>query len=274
MGIYGHTYFKSILLKSLMNKQELIKKITEKKEFSQLPKKDVELAFNKFERRECSDEEKIRLTRDLLRKVYSAFASEKLLNIKEKEEEWFLRKHLSTRERMNSYQELYTRVLGDINGKNCSVIDLGSGINGFSYKFFPDKIKVNYTSVEAVGQLVNLINFYFKKNKLNAHAIHESLFNLEEIIRLIRRCDKPKIVFLFKVIDSLEMIESDYSKNFLENIVPLCDKIIVSFATRSMIRKDKFKVNRRWIIDFIKNNFKLIEDFELGGERYIIFKMR
>ena len=35
--------FKSDLLKNLMNKAELIKKIMQKKEFSQLSKKDVEL---------------------------------------------------------------------------------------------------------------------------------------------------------------------------------------------------------------------------------------
>jgi hypothetical protein len=41
-----------------MNKEELIKKITEKKEFSQLPKKDVEMAFNKFDKTKYIDEEK------------------------------------------------------------------------------------------------------------------------------------------------------------------------------------------------------------------------
>jgi hypothetical protein len=46
----------------------------------------------------------------------------------------------------------------------------------------------------------------------------------------------------------------------------------VSFATRSMIRQDKFKVNRKWIINFIDENFILLEDFEIGNERYIIFK--
>ena len=61
---------------------EIFKQITKKKEFSQLPKKDVELAFSHFEKRQCSDEEKIRLTRDLLRKVFSAFTSGKLLSLK------------------------------------------------------------------------------------------------------------------------------------------------------------------------------------------------
>jgi hypothetical protein len=255
-----------------MNKEEIKERIVSKREFSKIPEEDIWLVYKKFERRQCSEEEKIRLTRDLLRKVYSAFTSGKLLNIKDKSEEWFLRKHLSTRERLNSYPELYKKLFLGL--KNCSVIDLGSGINGFSYKFFPKKLEVNYVSVEAVGQFVDLMNFYFKKDNLNAKAIHESLFNLKKIKELIESCKKPRIIFLFKVIDSLEMVERDYSKRLLEEITLLCEKIVVSFATRSMMKQDRFRVNRKWIIDFIKENFKLLEDFELGNERYILFKAK
>ncbi|MEK6833519.1 MAG: hypothetical protein AABY32_05730 [Nanoarchaeota archaeon] len=256
-----------------MNREETLNEIMRgKKEFSRIPEKDIWLAYEKFERRQCSEEEKIRLTRDLLRKVYSAFVSGKLLNIKDKDEEWFLRKHLSTRERLNSYKELYEKLIK--NTKECSIIDLGSGINGFSYKLFPKRTKVDYTAVEAVGQLVDLMNFYFENNKLNAKAIHESLFEIDKIKKIIQDCKKPRIVFLFKVIDSLEMLERDYSKKLLKEIVPLCEKVIISFATKSMIRQDKFKVNRKWIIDFIKENFELLEDFNLGNERYVVFKKK
>ncbi|MCX6750215.1 MAG: hypothetical protein NTZ83_02055 [Candidatus Pacearchaeota archaeon] len=164
-----------------MNREEIMKGIISKKEFSKIPEKDIWLAYKKFERRECSEEEKIRLTRDLLRKVYSAFTSGKLLNIKDKSEEWFLRKHLSTRERLNYYPEIYKKLFQNL--ENCSVIDLGSGVNGFSYKYFPKG--TSYLAIEAVGQFVDLMNFYFEKNNLNAKAVHESLFNLEEIKKLI-----------------------------------------------------------------------------------------
>ncbi len=251
-----------------MNQNEIIDGIVSKRDFSMLPKKDILLAYKKFEKRECSDEEKIRLTRDLLRKVYSAFTSGKLLNIKNKDEEWILRKHLSTRERLPYYAELYSKIFSGFS--EGFVIDLGSGINGFSYNLIP--IQITYLGVEAVGQLVDLMNFYFKKNNLNANAVHESLFNLERIKKLIGEAKKPRILFLFKVIDSLEMIEPDYSKKLLNEITPLCERVVVSFATKSMIKKERFKVNRRWILDFIKENFELLDDFEIGGERYICFR--
>ncbi|MEM3141454.1 MAG: hypothetical protein QXX55_01555, partial [Candidatus Pacearchaeota archaeon] len=62
-----------------MENKEIIEKIINKKEFSQLPINDVKLAFSHFKKRKISEEEKIRLTRELLHKVYGAFVSRKLL---------------------------------------------------------------------------------------------------------------------------------------------------------------------------------------------------
>jgi len=77
---------------------------------------------------------------------------------------------------------------------------------------------------------------------------------------------------LFKVIDSLEVIERNYSKKLLEEIVPLVDKVVLSFATRSLGKRSKFNVQRSWIKKFINENFELLEDFEIGGERYFSFR--
>ncbi len=285
-------------------KKELIEKIMQKKEFSQLPKKDVELVFNKFDRQKIKsstsskqscdssmkekylDEEKVKLSRDLLRKMYTAFVSPKLLNIKDKDEEWFLKKHISTKERFEFYEELYEKLLKDFKGQ-INLFDLGAGINGFSYKYF--KNNVNYIAVEAVGQLVNLMNNYFEINKLTAKAIHESLFELEKIKKIVKKgtTGVPRkilgkdfykgqkgnsIIFLFKTLDSLEMLERDYSKKLLKELVPLVDKVVVSFATRSLVSRRKFNVKRDWIINFIKENFNILDDFELGNERYISFR--
>ena len=80
-----------------MSSKEIIEKIMKKKEFSDLPKKDVEMAFSKFERRQTSDEDKVKLTRNLLLQIFSAFMSRKLFSSKERSVEWILRNHLSTR---------------------------------------------------------------------------------------------------------------------------------------------------------------------------------
>jgi hypothetical protein len=254
-----------------MTKEDLIKKIIQKKEFSQLPRKDVETAFSHFEKRETIDEEKVNLTRNLLREVFSAFTSRKLLSSKNKESEWILRKHLSTRERFPYYKEIYKRILKDT-GKNISIIDLGSGVNGFSYPFFAKEgFEVDYFGVESIGQLTDLTNDYFHRKKISGRTIHTSLFGIEKIKKIIKETKRPRVVFLFKVIDSLEMLQRDFSKKFLLDISPLADKMVVSFATESMIKRKKFRAKRTWFLDFLKENFSFLDDFELGKERYLVF---
>jgi hypothetical protein len=255
-----------------MNREELIRKIIEKKEFSQLPKKDVEKAFNKFERRECSDEEKVDLTRDLLRRAFTAFMGRKIMTPKNKDARWFLLRHVSTKERFNFYEEIYSRIFEDFDKKEISVIDLGAGINGLSYYFFK-KIgrKIKYVGIEGVKQLVDVVNYFFDKNKINAKVINESLFEIEKIKEIIKKQKKPRVCFLFKTVDSLEMLKRDYTKEFLSEIAPLCDKFVVSFAMRSLFKRHLFEVRRDWAINFIKENFNVLDEFEIGGEKYIIF---
>ena len=251
-----------------MNKERLISKIMEKPELREIPVEDVEMAISLCAKKNDSEEEIILKTRKLLHETYGAFGSRKLLvqgKYKEKEPEWILRKHLSTRERLPYYNEIYSKVLGNFKG---TIFDLGAGVNGFSLGFIP---KAKYIGVEGIGQLVSLMNHYFKKQRLNANAVHLSLFQLGKLKALIKKEKGKKIVFLFKVLDSLEALKKNYSKTLISEIIPLVDKIVVSFATRSMIKKKRFNVKRSWIIDFIQQRFKIIDDFELGGERYIVF---
>jgi len=255
-----------------MNK-EIFNKIRGKREFSQLPEKDIEMAYEQFSKRQASEEDKIILTKELLRKIFSAFISKKLLSLKEKEPEWILRKHISTRERLDYYKEIYQRIFKE--HKKASVIDLGAGINGFSYNYFKEMgIEVNYTAIESVGQLVELMNFYFKKKKLEGRGIHQSLFELEKVKKIILAEKKPRVVFLFKVIDALESLKPNYSKELISEVAKISDKIVVSFATKSLGSREKFKANRNWISEFIYENFKVSDDFELGGERYLIFNRK
>jgi hypothetical protein len=252
-------------------KKEILEKIKEKREFSQLPEKDIEIAYEHFEKRQATEDEKIKLTKEMLRKVFSAFVSKKLLSLKTKDPEWILRKHISTRERLPNYINIYSRLLKG--NKTANIIDLGAGINGFSYSFFEKSgIKADYTAIESVGQLVELMNFYFKEKKLSGKAIHLSLFEKQKVLEVIKKEKKPKIIFMFKVIDALETLERDYSKKLISELVPLSDKVVISFATKSLGNKTAFKAKRSWILDFLNENFNILDDFEMGGERYIAFK--
>ena len=182
---------------------------------------------------------------------------------------------MSTRERYEYYEEIYSRVFKRL-GEKISVVDLGAGVNGLSYNSFSEiGKKVDYLAIEAVGQLVDIMNNYFKKAKIkNAKAVQESLFELEKIKKLISEMSRPRVIFMFKVIDSLESLERDYTKKFLETIMPLLDRCILSFATESWLKRTKFFVQRTWIINFIRENWQFIDDFNFGGERYLVFEQR
>jgi len=262
------------LLAEKMDKEKIIEKISMKKEFSELPKADLLKAFGQFDKDYFSDEEKVKKTRDFLRKVFSGFSGQKLLVSKNRSAEEVLKKHLSTRERFEHYEGIYSRLLKNLPDK-ISIADLGCGVNGFSYGFF-EKIgkKVDYLGVEAVGQLVELMKSYFKKTKISkkAKVVHASLFEIEKVKKLLKELKKPRIVFLFKVIDSLEKFERNYTKTLLKEIVPLADKVVVSFATQSWARRKKFFASRKWLIDFIRENFQYTDDFEVAGERYLSFE--
>jgi len=257
-----------------MNKKELIRKIMQKKEFSELPKKGVELALKKFDKKHYLDEEKIKFTRKLLMEVFSAFTSRKLFSWKERSVGWILRKHLSTRERASYYEEIYGRILKGME-KNLSVVDLGAGVNGFSYDYFwKAGFKVDYLAIEAMGQLVKLTNNYFRREKVKGKAVHLSLFDLSKLKREVRKTEKPRVVFLFKTIDSLELLERNYSKKLISEISDLAERIVISFPTETMIKREKIWVKRTWILKFIEKHFKLLDHFQLGAERYIVFSKK
>ena len=181
-----------------MDKRQIVKKVMEKQELKEIPIEDAEMALALCFKKNGSDEENIECTREILHNAYGAFGSRKLLVVsrKEKEPEWILRKHLSTRERLPHYKDIYKRILGKFKG---TIFDLGAGVNGFSIGFIPEN---RYIGIEGIGQLVNLMNNYFKKQRYNARAIHLSLFELEKVKDLIKKEKGKKIIFLFKVLDS------------------------------------------------------------------------
>ena len=53
-----------------MDKGEIIKKIMQKKEFSKLPLRDVELALEKFDKSRNAEFQKVKLTRNFLREIF------------------------------------------------------------------------------------------------------------------------------------------------------------------------------------------------------------
>ncbi len=246
--------------------KEIILKVKEKKEFSQLPDGLVEKAL-------VAGKGDVKQARAILRKYFGVFLTNRVLKPKSLDE-GILKSHISTRNR--DYLEIYKRIFDSEKIK--TIVDLGCGVNGFSYKFIVDVFGggVNYIGVESVGQLVNLMNNYFRDRGFQrAYVFHKDLFDLDFVIDILKKLkgeeEKPRIVFLFNVIDALEFFERNFSKKLISEVSEECEKIVLSFPVQSLSGKTKFKSKRYWILSFLEERFKILDDFELSGERFIVF---
>ncbi|MCR4285150.1 MAG: hypothetical protein NUV97_03860 [archaeon] len=245
--------------------KEIIDKIKQKKEFSQLPDSIVERAAE-LSKGDVKD------SRALLRKYFGVFLTNRVLKSGWGFEE-VLNFHLSTKKR--DYEVFYKEIF-EVIGPVKSVIDLGAGVNGFSYKvlrrIFGD---VNYLAIEAVGQLVSNMNNYFKDRGLEmAHAIKEDLFNVEKILKLLSQLEKPRATFMFQVVDALENMEKNFSKKFISEIFKECEFLVLTLPTESLGGRKQFLVQRKWIVEYLEDNFKILKDFQMNGERVLCVRKK
>ena len=234
----------------------LVDEVKKKREFSGLPNSVVERALG-------LSEGDVKNTRALLRKYFGVFLTNKILKGKGD----LLKAHMSSKKR--DYEKFYDEIFSCV-GRVESVIDLGCGVNGFSYEYLSKG--VSYVGVEAAGQVVSHMNDYFRENDFSAKAICGDLFDVKEVVELLREQKKPRVVFLFQVVDALENLERDFSKKFILEISKECEWIVLSLPTESLGGRKKFSAQRKWIVDFLEENFNIEKDVKREGERIIILK--
>ncbi len=234
--------------------KELVKEVKQKREFKELPDSLVEriLLLNRKD---------VKKTREVLRKYFGVFMTNKLVKGRLDSKD-VLKKHISSRDR--DYSVLYKRIFGD----EKTIIDLGAGVNGFS----ADLIGKRYVAIEATKVYVDLMNKFFEEKKVNGKAIWEDLFNLDKIVEIVKEEARKgeTVVWMFNVIDALEL-EPNYSKKLIFSIIDKVDRIVLSWPTRSLQKKKRFEARRYWIINFISENFDVLDEFEINGERFVVF---
>lgn len=249
--------------------EDLLFEVKKKSEFKEIPDSIIERVLNLKEIKRLNDDDKIKQARAVLRKYYTVFMTNRLLKDKLSPEE-VLKKHLSSKDR--DYEKLYYQLL---DGTEKFIFDLGAGLNGFSFPFIKKYSSAKYIAIEAKKVFVNKMNKFFEQNKFNAIAIQEDLFNLDNVLKIMgAEPQKKKIAFLFKVIDALEFLERDASKKLILAVSEKVDKIVVSYSLESISGKVNFQKSREWLLWFLKENFEILEDFEMNKERYIVFRKK
>jgi hypothetical protein len=206
----------------------------------------------------------VKKARENLRKCFGVFLTNKVLKLKD---ESVLGSHISTRKRD------YEKVFGEILGDEDVVVDLGCGVNGFS----AGRIGKRYVGVEGVGKLVENMNEFFEREKINAKAICGDVLDLDFILDLFKKEKGRKAIWLFNVVDALENFEKDYSKTLILELFKLKDveKIVVSVPVESISGKNKFKVRRDWMLNFFeKEGINVEKDFLAGYERFFVLNKK
>lgn len=234
---------------------DLVEEVRKKREFSGLPDSIIERAL------EISEDD-VKVARAFLRKYFGVFLTNKVLKGKGVE---VLKSHRSSVGR--DYEKFYGRIFGDEIFN--SVIDLGCGVNGFSYGFLPSGIR--YVGVEASGQLVDGMNSFFEEKGFDGRAVRLDLFDKDSVLKIVREAKSPRVVFMFQVIDALEGFSRNYSKELLlslRDVLKKEDMVVVSFRIEGLSGGGMF-AKRKWLIDFLREEFRIEEDLEMDGERIL-----
>ncbi len=149
--------------------------------------------------------------------------------------------HSSTQERLPSYQRLYTKIFS-ITGKPKAILDLGCGINPFSFPYM--KLKgCTYYAYDINEEEIASINQYFKL----LHTENSS-FKGKAIVADIINTDLPKadLCFLLKMTDVIDQGKGHKRTEELLKRIP-ATFIVVSFATKTMSGKEMTAPRRSWM---------------------------
>jgi len=244
--------------------EALISAVKEKKVLSGLPNS---LVWRFLEKNDLD----IKATRAELRKFFGVFLTNKVLKGAGSE---VLESHISSKGR--DYNEFYGKVFGGLSGMG-SVVDLGCGANGFSYGEVQGVLgDVDYIGIEATGQLVEAMNKYFENQEfVGAKVIWGDIFEFEEILDVVSGAKEPRVVMMLQVIDAMEAIKKDSSKEFLlglRDVLNKGDTVVISMPMKSISGRKRFEASRKWLRDFLDMEFELVDEFIVGDER--VFRVR
>ncbi len=249
---------KSLRICTDLHKSGFIEEVKRKKEFSGLPDSVVLRALGK-------SNNDVKEARKWLRKYFGVFLTNRVLKNKGDR----LEAHMSSKKR--DYERFYGEIFSEIDSVK-SVVDLGCGVNGFSYEFLPKG--VFYVGVEAAGQLVEQMNLFFKEKDFEGKAVCEDLFDLENVVGVLKDAKRERVVFLFQVVDALESIERNFSLKLVDEIMKNCEALVISVPLVSLGGGKKFAVKRKWLTDFLEENYEVERDFEMFGERVLVVEKK
>lgn len=149
--------------------------------------------------------------------------------------------HSSTQERLPIYEQLYSRIFA-ITGKPKTILDLGCGINPFSFPYMKLR-ECTYYAYDINEDEIDSINSFFQL----LHTENPS-FTGKAIVADILTATLPKadLCFLFKMTDVIDQGKGHKKTEELLKKIP-AKYVVVSFATKTMSGKKMTAPRRSWM---------------------------
>ncbi len=185
--------------------------------------------------------------------VNSNAEHEKIVELHKK----ILMTHRSTKERLNHYSEIYGKIFS-ITGKPKHILDLAAGLNPLSL-IFTDLKDIKCTAVELTDEDCSFLNHYFKIMKIDGTTLKMNLL-------VENKFPKADICFMFKLLDSLETMRKNISKDLISSID--AKFIVISFPTRTLSGKPLSAKRLGWFRKLVD----IHEEFEVQNEIFFVVK--
>lgn len=185
--------------------------------------------------------------------------------------EKLLKLHKSTRERVDYYDEIYSKIFNWYKPKR--IADLACGLNPISIFYMQKYLKYmpEYFATDLNPNDMIFLNNFFNKFKIEGIARDYDLVDLD--IENEENIQKADLIFLFKAVDSLEQIKKNITKNILFKLKS--KNIVISFPTKSIISKKQFKIEKRnWFFRYLNENKYKYEQFEIENELFILIEKK
>ena len=266
--------------------KRLIAKIKEKKELASIDDKFIEQETKKYfaqnkkaktavsEGRTRSEDYKntVKHIRAILRRIYGIFltkaAQDRDRYLAEGNYAKILETHISTKERMQIYPEIYEKIF-KITGKPAVILDLGCGLNPLSYPYM--KTDAEYHASELNEADCKFLEKCFEKMKIKGKAMPLDLIEAAKNPEMLKIFPKADICFLFKILDEVEQKKGrKASEALVKNINS--GWLVISFSARTLAGGPMKKPYRRWLEQMLSRLGYPFEIIKEGNEVFYVIK--
>lgn len=182
-----------------------------------------------------------------------------------------LASHQSTKERKDHYDEYYRKIFA-ATGKPSRILDLGCGYNPLSYRWLG--CEPAYEASDIASADVELLEEFFVHEGVAGEAYVLDL--LDDTARRTRLgSTTADVVFLLKLIDTLEGQRRDVTKTIIKEL--LCNKhvrwVVATFPLQSMSGKPMRAGGKEsWFTRFLNKEGYAWQRMETGGEDVYLIK--